>query len=102
MESEHPFSKQEVGEIKNIARYSLNGYKMSNLSDSEIAYRTAFDSFQLCVGYENGDVFHLPYSGGVLEQPHKTIKMWQIFRSELTDHIAKENKKKAQKAKSRR
>jgi len=102
MEPEYPFSEREVGEIKNIARYSLNGYKLSRLSKSEMIYKTAFDSFKVVASVENADVFQLPYSGGVLEQPYKTMRMWQIFKNELGSHIAKENKKKAQQAKSKR
>ena len=75
---------------------------MGALSREEKIYKLSHDSFMLCASAENGDVFSLPYSGGALQQPYKTMRMWQIFKNELSSHIAKENKKKAQQAKSKR
>ena len=75
---------------------------MGALSRDEKIYKLAFDTFMVVSSVENGDVFSLPYSGGALQQPYKTMKMWQIFKNELGSHIAKENKKKAQQSKSKR
>lgn len=102
MEQEYPFSEGEVGEIKQIVKYTLSGYKMSNLSDRESIIKSTFDLFLIVAGTEHADVYQLPYSGGVLDQPFKTAKMWALFKNEMAAFIAKENKKQAQKMKSRR
>lgn len=75
---------------------------MGKLSERELVIKSAFDLFLITAGTEYGDVYQLPYSGGVLEQPYKTAKMWALFKNEMTSHIANENKKRAQKMKSRR
>jgi len=46
-------------------------------------------------------MWHLPYSGGALEQPYKTMRMWMIMRSVLAEYISKENEKKMKEMKSR-
>lgn len=75
---------------------------MGNLTAREKMIKSAFDLFLITAGTEHGDVYSLPYSGGVLEQPYKTAKMWALFKNEMGSHIANENKKRAQKMKSRR
>ena len=60
-------------------------------------YKTMFETFLLSAGSEHGDVYHLPYSGGTMEQPHKTMMMWLLFKGELQAFIAKKNKEQAQK-----
>lgn len=49
-------------------------------------------------------MWHLPYDGGALDQPYKTMRAWMIMRSTLADHIMKENERKMKdmKNKSRR
>jgi len=56
----------------------------------------------LSAGLEYGDVYSLPYSGGTLNQPYKTARMWVMFKNELIEHIGKENKKRAQAMKRRK
>jgi len=72
------------------------------LSDRELRIKGAFDLFMLSAGLEYGDVYSLPYSGGTLNQPYKTARMWVMFKNELVEHIGKENKKRAQAMKRRK
>ena len=80
----------------------MRGFKLKNLSDRELLVATCFRNFQLVSGLEYGDVYALPYDGGVFDQPYKTLQMWNIFKEELLKFIASEQKKQAAKMKSRR
>lgn len=72
-------------------------HRLHNLNEKEKQYKNAFHLFQMIVGLEHGDVHHLPYSGGVMEQPYKTAMMWSLFKNEVAAKIAKNNKEQAQK-----
>jgi hypothetical protein len=52
-------------------------------------------------GSEKADMWHLPYSGGALEQPYKTMRVWMIMRGVLSEYITKENDKRMKEIKSR-
>ncbi|RKZ08508.1 hypothetical protein DRQ25_08925 [Candidatus Fermentibacteria bacterium] len=58
--------------------------------------------FELALGFEYGDVLHLPYSGGVMEQPAKTLEVWKIARSVYIKKLSADNKKEMAKMKSGR
>ena len=97
-----PFVQEEIQGIRRVASYCLRGYKLKDLTQKENVYLTLFKGFQLASGLEYGDVHFLPCSGGTLNQPYKTLEVWNIFREELLKHIASEQKKQSAKMKSRR
>lgn len=63
--------------------------------------KTVVDMFLSVSGMEKADMWHLPYEGGALEQPYKTMRAWMLMRSTLAEHISKENEKKMKEMKSK-
>jgi hypothetical protein len=102
MDGQLPFVSQEQAEVRRIASYTLKGFKLGKLDNTGMLISTCFRNFQLVSGLEYGDVYALPYSGGVFDQPYKTLQMWNIFKEELLKFIAQEQKKQAAKTKGRR
>lgn len=96
-----PFIQEKQDQIRHVAAYSLKGYKLSSLTVDETIYLASFRNFQLVAGLEYGDVYALPYEGGVFDQPYRTLMMWNIFKEELLKFIASEQKKQASKMKRR-
>lgn len=105
MEQQHPFKQEEGETIRWITKYTINGFKIKkDLTSFEWKIKTLVDVFLSTCGAEKADMWHLPYDGGALDQPHKTMRVWMMMKSLLGEHISKENEKrmKEMKAKSRR
>lgn len=52
-----------------------------------------FKIFYTCIDRKNGSLLHLPFSGGVLEQPSKTMEVIRYLQSLWIEKIADEYKK---------
>lgn len=50
--------------------------------------------FLLCVNHENATIEHLPYEGGIMEQPYKTMQVFELLQSLFIKQIRKEQNKK--------
>lgn len=59
-------------------------------------------AFLGAVNRENGTLVHLPYAGGVLEQPYKTMQVFSLLQSIFIEEIEKANKKGRQRHGSQR
>lgn len=58
-------------------------------------------TFLRCVSKENGEYIHLPYDGGAMSQPHKSMAAFDVLQNVFITKIKKENEARAAKIKSR-
>ncbi len=45
------------------------------------------EMFLASVDREHGSILHLPYPGGVLQQPRRTLQVWRFLQSVYTEAI---------------
>lgn len=55
----------------------------------------------MVVGLEHGDMFQLPYEGGVMDQPYKTWLCWAACRTTWMKVISDSQKEQMKKMKSK-
>lgn len=90
-----------------LAEYTYKGWKKSKASTSyTILLQNIVDLFSMVVGLEHGDMYCLPYDGGVMDQPYKTLLCWAACRTMwikvLADKQKEEMKRMEAKNKKRR
>jgi hypothetical protein len=49
-------------------------------------------TFLRCVSKENGEYLHLPYAGGAMDQPYKTMEAFDLLQNVYVEKIQKDNK----------
>lgn len=94
-----PFIEDERDELKAVVRDYIAGNKVKRLEEGRRALwfrltRAYFTSFD----YENG-TGPLPYDGGILEQPTKTLAVWKVIEGEFGRKRHEEAKKMKSKVK---
>lgn len=48
-------------------------------------------TFLRCVSKENGEYIHLPYSGGAMDQPYKTMEAFDVLQNVYITKIKKDH-----------
>lgn len=95
MDKVYPFSPTpaEYKEIKQPFKLLLDGIDPSQQEETAEAfykYANLFDLFFLMVDRRTGSFLNLPFSGGVLNQPSKTMKfliyLQSLFLSKLNEN----------------
>lgn len=44
----------------------------------------------MALDYKTGSFLHMPYDGGLMKQPYRTMKIWQIVQGCFIEHVGKE------------
>lgn len=95
----YPFglSKKEVQEIRDCAQIYFYGGDPG--SDSEIKdcwnskWKLFFESCFNCLDARYGNFLMLPFSGGAMEQPIKTMEVYSVIRNCYREKITKDLEK---------
>lgn len=65
-------------------------------------WKIYFESFMLIIDARYGNLLHLPYSGGILEQPYREAYIYLELQGNFREHLQKEADRALKKAKSHR
>lgn len=100
MDARHPFSETDKWEVRQVALVLFNG----GMLDTEIeAYAKKwalfFKLFYTAIERKNGSILHLPFSGGIMEQPAKTMEVIRFLQSLWIEKIADEMDKASKRGK---
>jgi len=75
-----PFGEEEYGELTRLGRTLFqmgNGTVPSDLKGEMQKWGLWVTAFLASVNPMSGALQHLPFSGGVLEQPSRTMSVWR-------------------------
>jgi hypothetical protein len=85
-------SPQERIEIRNLFKVISSGGNPLNHPETKHIfpkYKTIFDIFDFCIDVRYGNMIHLPFNGGALDQPSKTMDILKylqfLFRQKIAD-----------------
>lgn len=98
-------SKREERELKDCAQIFFKGGNPAQDSELKEVWNkwwVVFSHFMLCIDARYGNFLHLPFSGGVMEQPMKTTACFQILQNEFRKKLDSEQKKALSGIKTRR
>lgn len=89
-----PFDETDRAEVKRVARSVFNGHGIpTELEGEAMRWATMIQAFLSSVDRENGSLLHLPFSGGILEQPYRTMSVFSLLQSVFLEEIEKANKR---------
>jgi hypothetical protein len=103
----NPFSvaPEEAGEIRQCARLLFKGANPAHQNETREAYQKwkyFFDVFVMSRDARYGNLLHLPFEGGVFEQPSKTMDAIMLIQSVYIEHLKEEQEKASKKIKAPR
>lgn len=93
----NPFSvtPAEESEIRQLARFIFNGAnptEQPELAEIYYKWKLYFEIFLQSVDRRTGSYIHLPFAGGLMEQPAKTMSALGVMQSEFFEKLAKDIK----------
>lgn len=89
-----PFDEGDRASIKRFARSVFAGQRIPNeLEEDGRRWGLMIQSFLASVNRENGSLLHLPFSGGAMEQPYKTMQVYEFLQGVFMEEIDKANKR---------
>lgn len=91
MDARHPFSSPDRWEVRQVALIIFNG----GMLDREVEgyakkWAVFFKLFYTAIERKTGSFLHLPFEGGVMEQPAKTMEILRYLQSLWIEKIASE------------
>lgn len=100
MDASNPFSESDRWEVRQVALTLFNG----GMPDREIEGYTKkwaliFKLFYTAIERKTGSFLHLPFDGGVMEQPAKTMEILRFLQSLWIEKIADEMDKASRRGK---
>lgn len=94
MDKRYPFSETDRWEVRQVALCLFNGsYLDREIEEYYKKWHLFFKLFYTCIDRKHGSLIHLPFSGGALEQPAKTMEVIRYLQSLWIEKIADEYKK---------
>lgn len=87
-----PFGEEESGELRSLARTLFrlgNGTLPMEQREAMGRWGVMIDGFLASVNPMSGAIQHMPFSGGALEQPSRTMAMWRLLQHEFIDAMPK-------------
>jgi hypothetical protein len=90
-------SSGERKDIRNLFKLiSSGGNPYDHLETKDIYknYKTIFDIFEISVDSRYGNLLHLPYQGGIVDQGSKTMDTLKYIQSLFRQKIIEEEKRK--------
>jgi hypothetical protein len=95
-----PFSEDERTELRQVANILFEG---GHITHDYVPFVQKWGYcvrlFLVSVDHENASLVHLPCSGGVLEQPFRTMQVFEYLQSLFIKYVNKEQKKIKNRAK---
>jgi hypothetical protein len=89
-----PGERTEIRNIFKIISSGGNPYTNPEIKSIFPKYKIIFDIFDFCMDVRYGNFIHLPFSGGALEQPSKTMDCLKYLQFLFREKIAEEERKK--------
>jgi hypothetical protein len=87
-----PFGEEESAELRRLARtlFKLrNGTLPLEQRDAMTRWGVWVDAFLASANPMSGAIQHLPYEGGVMDQPARTMSVWRLLQSEFIEAMPK-------------
>ncbi len=82
-----PFSEGEVHEIREVMRDFLLGGRSSDTVEMHLKWGYMARLFFMSVDKENGSLLHFPYDVGALQQPAKTLAVFELMQNIFVDRL---------------
>lgn len=93
-----PSERQEIKECGKIYFDGGNPLCQEETKDAWKKWEFFFDSFLIMRDARYGNILHLPFSGGVIEQPSKTMSVYRaiddIYVQKIADDMEKALRKR--------
>lgn len=90
-----PFSQTDSWELRQVATILFSGGRITKeLEPYALKWGIIIRVFLMCVNHENATIEHLPYSGGIMEQPYKTMQVFELLQTLFIKQINKEQNRK--------
>lgn len=100
MVAEPPFSEAERRQLREIAKDVINGGRVSSWNKESCGrWLPLINMAVLSLGRESAELLHLPYDGGFLEQPVRTMQAVGIVQEVFSERLRDEYKKKVNRGK---
>jgi hypothetical protein len=85
-----PFSEGEVHEIREVMRdFLLGGGAGPDTISMHRRWGYLARLFFISIDKENGSLIHLPSAGPLLDQPAKTLGIFELMQNIFVEHINK-------------
>ena len=88
-------SPVEESEIRQLARFLFNGAnptEQPELAEIYYKWKLLFEVFLQSVDRRTGSYLHLPFAGGILDQPAKTMSVLGVMQAEFFEKLSKDIK----------
>jgi hypothetical protein len=82
--------------------WGANPLYQEETKDTFLRWKVFFDAFLISRDARYGNLLHLPFGGGVFEQPSKTMNVITFIQSLYIEKLEYENKKSMEKIKQPR
>lgn len=90
-----PFSEAERRQLREIAKDVINGGRVSTWNREHAGkWLPLIQMTVLCLGRESAEVLHLPFDGGFLEQPMRTMQAVGVVQEVFGERLRDEYKKR--------
>lgn len=94
MDEVAPFSEEESAELRAAGRTIIHGEIVTRPVEEAVhKWQGLVRLFLLVVDRDNGQLGALPYSGGLLDQPWKTMQAFELLQVVFCEKLAEEMKK---------
>lgn len=91
MDAIYPFSESDRWEVRQVALILFNGGMPCNeIAGYAKKWALFFKLFYTTIDRKTGSFLHLPFGGGVMEQPAKTMDVLRYLQSLWIEKIADE------------
>ena len=85
-----PFGEGEVSAIREVMRdFLLGGGAGPDTIDMHRRWGYMARLFFMSADKEHGSLLHLPYPGSIMEQPAKTLAVFELMQNIFVEHLNK-------------
>ncbi len=87
-----PFSEEECASLGRAARTLICGEQTTSATKEDVAkWGALIRMYLLTVDGNNGSMRTLPYSGGLMAQPSRTMQVFEAIQDAFWEKIARDN-----------
>lgn len=90
-----PFSQAERTELREVAKDIINGGRVTSWNrEPAKTWAPLVTAAVLCLGRESAELLSLPFSGGFVEQPQRTMQAVGVIQQVFSERLKAEYEKK--------
>lgn len=94
MDEASPFSQEERHELREVAKDLINGGRVSTWNKDAAPFWSPLVHMTVaCLGRESAELMHLPYRGGFMEQPSRTMQAVGVIQEAFAERLRQEYEK---------